>query len=178
MRAVDEADFSAWAEAARPDLRRMAYLMCGDWTRADDVTQDALVRLYLRWGRLEHRGGLRTYARRVLMSAFVDERRRPWRRESLVVDAGDVRTEPVDPHDGPRRVEDRMLVLSALAALPPRQRACVVLRWFDELSVDETAAALAVTTGTVKSQTSKAMVHLRGLLDPYSTGRIEERGRT
>ena len=79
---ADEAGFRGWAAARLPALRRRAYLLCGDWHLADDLVQDTLVTVYARWPRLVRQGAPDTYSSRVLVSRFIDERRRPWRRES------------------------------------------------------------------------------------------------
>ena len=108
-----------------------------------------------------------TYARRALVSAVIDRYRRPWRREEPAeLDrtlAGDDR---IDEH-----VTDREMLLTGLRRLPPRQRACVVLRYFDQLSVEETAEAMRCSPGTVKSQTSRGLEALRSLFEKH--GRID-----
>jgi len=135
-------------------LRRTAYLLCGDWHLADDLTSTVLVKLLRHWKRttaMEHRDA---YVRRMLMSAWLDERRRPWRRESSTDRLPD-RTATVA--DADRRLD----VLSLLAGLPPRRRAVLVLRYFCDLSVEETAQALGCSEGTVKSQAARALETLR-----------------
>jgi RNA polymerase sigma-70 factor (sigma-E family) len=135
-------------------LRRTAYLLCGDWHLADDLTSTVLVKLLRHWKRatvMEHRDA---YVRRMLMSAWLDERRRPWRRESFTDRLPD---RPVETADADRRLD----VLSLLAGLPPRRRAVLVLRYFCDLSVEETAQALGCSEGTVKSQAARALETLR-----------------
>lgn len=152
----DESEFVAFAEACRPALRRTAYLMCGDWERAADITQEAMVRLYVAWPRLEHDHGLRAYARRVVMNVAIEQSRRRSSREVPTTQLGD------RPFDDPAdQVSDRLLLLTALAELPTRQRACVVLRFYDDLSVEAVAEALGCRTGTVKSQTARGLDALR-----------------
>ena len=151
-----ESEFVAFAEACRPALRRTAFLMCGDWERAADITQEALVRVYVAWPRLEQDHGLRAYARRAVMSVAIEQARKRSSREVPTTHVGD---RPVD--DPADRVADRMLLMSALAELPARQRACVVLRFYDDLSVEAVAEALGCRTGTVKSQTARGLDALR-----------------
>ncbi|WP_327007306.1 SigE family RNA polymerase sigma factor [Dactylosporangium sp. NBC_01737] len=135
-------------------LRRTAYLLCGDWHLADDLTSTVLVKLLRHWRRaavMEHRDA---YVRRMLMSAWLDERRRPWRRESSTDRLPD---RPAATADADQRLD----VLSLLAGLPPRRRAVLVLRYFCDLSVEETAQALGCSEGTVKSQAARALESLR-----------------
>ena len=158
MRDVDDMEFVDFVDGHARELRRTAYLMCGDWQRAEDATQDALVKLYVAWSRLERGGGLRAYAHRAVTTAVLDQGRRPWRREvggRLLPDAGVDPTEQVDRH---------LAVVRALQALPHRRRQCVVLRYFADLSVEETARHLGIATGTVKSQTARALAQVRDSL--------------
>ena len=152
------AEFSAYVAARRATLRRTAYLMCGDWHMAEDLVQVALAKLYVAWPRIHTDGAEDAYARRIIVRATIDEVRRPWRRrEQSGLDGIDVAgVEPL-PYDG-----DELLV--ALRSLPDRQRATVVLRYWWGLSVEETARDLGCSTGTVKSQTARAIAHLRAAL--------------
>jgi RNA polymerase sigma factor (sigma-70 family) len=108
------------------------------------------------------------YLRRTLVRVFLDERRRPWRREYA--------TEPGATFDAAVRdtgTEDRLVLLSALAAVPPRQRAALVLRFWADLPVEQVADILGCSAGTVKSQTARGLQTLRGVLDqaqPATTG--------
>jgi RNA polymerase sigma-70 factor (sigma-E family) len=139
-------------------MRKTAYLLCGDWNLAEDLTQVAFVKLYQVWSRLRRRDVLDQYTRRVLLRAFLDERRRPWRRERST--AEDVFDRPsTDP-----AVAERVALRVALAAVPPRQRATLVCRFWLNLNVRETAETLGCTTGTVKSQTARGLAVLRGVL--------------
>jgi RNA polymerase sigma-70 factor (sigma-E family) len=161
MSEADEAAFRAFAWSRRATLRRTAYLMCGDWHQADDLVQTTLVKLYVAWRRV--RGGDQpdAYVRRILTRCYLDERRRPWRRESPV-DALDDR-----PADG-RAPDDLLDLRAALARLPARQRATIVLRYWADASVAQTADALDCSEGTVKSQTARAITALRHeLADQY-----------
>ncbi|HVV75066.1 MAG TPA: SigE family RNA polymerase sigma factor [Mycobacteriales bacterium] len=161
MSDADEAAFRAFAHTRRPALRRTAYLMCGDWHQADDLVQTTLTKMYVAWRRVRTNEAPDAYARRVLTRCFLDERRRPWRREWPVeaIDEQAVTGAPADAS-----VLD---LRAALARLPRRQRATVVLRFWADASVTETADALGCSEGTVKSQTARAINTLRSLLsDP------------
>jgi RNA polymerase sigma-70 factor (sigma-E family) len=158
MRRDDEA-FTEFAAASRDRLRRTAFLLCGDWDRAADHVQEGLVRVYVAWPRLERHGGELAYARKAVVSAFLDATRRRSSREL-----------PVAEHLGGPTVDDvsvgvadRVALMQALARLPERQRACVVLRYFDDLDVHATALAMGCSEGTVKSSTSRALASLRSM---------------
>ena len=163
----DEQQYVDFVVAAQQRLRRTAYLMTGDWQLAADVVQEALLRVYVAWPRLERSGGLPTYARRAVVSAAIDQRRRPWQREQPTP----IDTERSDGNRIDDRISDREMLLTALRELPTRQRACVVLRYFDQLSVDETAEAMRCSPGTVKSQTSRGLDTLRAIFEEH--GRID-----
>jgi RNA polymerase sigma-70 factor (sigma-E family) len=135
-------------------LRRTAFLLCGDWHTADDLASTVLVKLYRHWRRVARFDNLDAYVRRMLMRAWLDERRRPWRREAST------ETLPESAAPGPD-ADRRLAVLSLLGTLPPRRRAVLVLRYFCDLSVEETAEALGCSEGTVKSQTARALESLR-----------------
>jgi RNA polymerase sigma-70 factor (sigma-E family) len=152
-----EREFVDYVGARSRLLRNTAYLLCGDWHRAEDLTQTALAKLYVAWRRIGHQESVDAYARRVLVRAFLDERRRPWRREHVV----DVLPEVVVRADF---ADDRIDLLAALARLPRTQRAAVVLRYWADLSIAETAATLGVSDGTVKSASSRGLAALREVL--------------
>jgi RNA polymerase sigma-70 factor (sigma-E family) len=153
----DASDFTEFAEGRSAALRRTAFLLCGDWDRAADITQEALIRVYLAWPRLDQDHGLNAYARRVVVNVAVDQGRK---RSSREVPTDRVPDRVVD--DSSQQVADRSLLMDALAELPGRQRACVVLRYYEDLSVEAVAEALGCRTGTVKSQTARGLVALRG----------------
>jgi len=158
MSAPHEAAFRSFAAMRRPSLRRTAFLLCGDWHQADDLVQAALVKLYVAWPRLRDSELPDAYTHRILVRCYLDERRRPWRRESPV--------ETLDDDAAMTRPTDDLLDLrAALARLPRRQRATLLLRYWLDASVAQTADALDCSEGTVKSQTARALTTLRGLLD-------------
>ncbi len=159
-RAHDD-DFVAYYTARAGHLRNTAYLLCGDWHLAEDLTQTAFTKLYRAWDRVERHDALDRYARRVLLRAFLDERRRPWRRESSTV-PGDPALDAVARDDS--RSDERMLLRTALMRLPERRRAVLVLRFWADLSVEQVADTLGCSAGTVKSQTSHGLANLRAVL--------------
>jgi len=158
VRDGDDTEFVQFVDGHARELRRTAYLMCGDWQRAEDATQDALVKLYVSWPRLERRGGLRAYAHRAVTTAVIDQGRRPWRREVGGTPLPDPGADPME------QVDRRLAMVRALQSLAHRRRQCVVLRYFADLSVEETAQHLGITTGTVKSQTARALEQVRDSL--------------
>ncbi|MGQ0468013.1 MAG: SigE family RNA polymerase sigma factor [Sporichthyaceae bacterium] len=159
-RRVRDAEFAAFAIPAQRRLRRVAYLVCGDWHRAEDIVQTALANVYARWERIRREEGPEGYAHRAVVNAAIDERRRPWRRERPL--------EFLPERAAPEADGITLSVLEALATLPPRQRAVVVLRFVEDLDVEQTACLLGISPGTVKSQTSKALANLREHLSTYA----------
>lgn len=165
MEQRDEEDFAEYFVARRDAVRRSAYLLCGDWHRADDLAQTAFVALHRRWRKIRDRGALDAYVRRTLVRAAIDESRRPWRRERFV----DELPENAQPGDGGsgelgEAVANRAALLDGLRRVPPRQRAVLVLRFLEGLDVSATADALKCSEGTVKSQTSRGLTALREVL--------------
>jgi RNA polymerase sigma-70 factor (sigma-E family) len=151
-------DFRDYAASRRADLRRTAYLLCGDWYLADDLVQDALARLYPRWARVRGRGEVDPYVRRMLVNGYLATFRRPWRREVAAAEL------PDRPGPGEPDADTRDALRRALAELRPSQRTIVVLRYWEDLSVEQTAAALGCSTGNVKSQAARGLAHLRAAL--------------
>ena len=159
-------DFREYVSARMDSFRRTAYLLCGDWHLADDLVSTALLKLLRHWRRVAVMDDPDAYVRRVILRCLLDERRRPWRREAAWEWPPD---RPVAAADQP--VTDRVALTAALAALPPRQRAVVVLRFFNDLSVEQTAAELGCTAGTVKSQTARALAGLRTVISEEAVHR-------
>jgi RNA polymerase sigma-70 factor (sigma-E family) len=148
-------DFTAYVQARLAWLRRLGYLLCQDWQQADDLVQAAITSLYLHWRRARAMESLDGYARTILVRAFLSERRGGWaRRVTLVTRLPDA------PGPAPD-ADDALDVRAALAGLPPRQRATLVLRFYCDLNVDQAARVLGCSAGTVKSQTAKALASLR-----------------
>ena len=154
MAVAVEQEFEEFVASHERSLRRTAFLLCGDWSRAEDATQDGLLKLYRAWPKLDRGPALRSYAHRTVTTAVLDQGRRPWRHERT----GDCPDVPAVVTDDSDR---RIAVLAALRELPMRRRACVVLRYFADLSVEETADVLGISTGTVKSTTARALDQLR-----------------
>jgi RNA polymerase sigma-70 factor (sigma-E family) len=156
----DQRAFEAFVEGASSRLLRTAYLLSGDRGHAEDLVQSALLRTARRWPRARRQP--EAYARRVLVNLAKDRWRTRRRRVTEVtVDAGLSADVAVTDDDVP----DRERLLAAVRTLPAGQRAVLVLRFFDDLSVAATAAALDCSEGTVKSQTSRALDRLRSVLD-------------
>ncbi len=151
MVARRDAEFTEYIATRLTSLRRVAYLLCQDWDRADDLVQSAITKLYVHWGRARADGHADAYARAIVVREFLSERRSGWaRRVTVGTPVPDI-SEPVTDRDA------ALDVRSALAGLPPGQRATLVLRFYCDLSVEESARVLGCTAGTVKSQTAKGL---------------------
>lgn len=161
-------DFSDYYRARGASMRATAYLLCADWYLAEDLVQTAFTKLYLIWRRVSQYEALDAYLRQTVFRTFIDYKRRPWRRERAT-DVTSAVFERAETWDNP--VDERLLLVRALDKLPPRQRAVLVLRFWEDLSVCETAEVLGCTSGTVKSQSAKGLRTLRGLLDESSPSR-------
>lgn len=156
----NDSDFSEFVAARQTHLRRIAYALCGDWHKADDLLQTALTKLYVAWPRIRQQGGEEAYCRQIMVRANIDESRRPWRRERPTEDLPD-RGAPE-----PTPVEERSALFDALQGLPEQQRKVVVLRHWLGLSVRETATELGINEGTVKSHSSRGLAALEAVLTP------------
>ncbi len=155
--------FEAFVAARSRHLLHAAHLLTGDRHRAEDLLQTALTRAYLRWDRIDS-DDPEGYVRRTMVNAHTDWwRKKPWREQSTD------EVPDVEVPDGAAAYDVRDTVLTALATLSGRQRAVVVLRYYEGLSEAEIAAALGCSAGTVKSAASRAMAKLRehpGLVVP------------
>lgn len=166
----DEEAFAEYAAGALARLRRIAFLLCQDWHRADDLTQNALTRLYVHWRRAGSVENLDAYVGAILFNAYLSEQRTSWwKRTHVRSEPGELRpaagTAAEVAGDGDARVEEILDLRAALHTLAPRRRAVVVLRYYCDYSVEQTAQILGCSTGTVKSQTSRALAQLRDALD-------------
>lgn len=150
-----EDQFAEYFRVRAQPLRRLAYSLCGDWHTAEDLVSATFVRLYRHWPRVRDET-VDAYTRRILVNAFLSDRRAR-RRESLMADPPERPVGAPDPAEG-------LALRRALAGLAPRQRAAVVLRYYEDLPVAEVAALLGITEGTVKSQTARAIQSIRGAL--------------
>ena len=160
MDEAGEREFAEYFRARRDTVRRTAFLLCGDWHRADDHAQAAFVALHRHWHRIRDKAALDAWMRRTLVRGVVDESRRPWRRERYTA-------EPVEPPSVPAAsdaVATRHVLVDGLRTVPPRQRAVLVLRFLEGLDIAATAAVLGCSEGTVKSQTTHGLAALRASL--------------
>ena len=162
--------FRAFAAASRASMVRTAFLVCGDADEAHDLVQLTLMRVHRRWGAIVRVDDPQVYARRVLLNLASNW----WRRRLRV------RLEPLDPYDAPSTVDAidqvnlRDELWRAVHRLPPRTRAVLVLRYFEDMSEADAANVLDCSVGSVKSQASRGLAQLRRLLgersDPAGAG--------
>jgi len=160
---ADDDDFVAYVSARMPALRRVAAHLAGHAHRGDDLVQQALTRLYTNWKRVSRAENLDAYVYKILLRAFLDDRRLRWGDVQLGRSAADLE-DAVASVEPAADVDNRVLLRTALATLPSKQRAVLVLRFLADRSVDEVAEILNVSQGTVKSQTHDGLKRLRGLL--------------
>jgi RNA polymerase sigma-70 factor (sigma-E family) len=156
-RARHDAEFTEYAVARTARLRETAYLLCGDWHRAQDLVQGTLAKLYVAWPRLERGEGFDAYARRVLTNEFLGHQRRRSSSERVTDEL---------PESAARSEEHelRLTLLEALARLSPGRRAVVVLRYWEDHSVETVADMLGMSTSAVKSASVRAVAELRSML--------------
>ncbi|MEV7026032.1 SigE family RNA polymerase sigma factor [Kitasatospora sp. NPDC093558] len=153
-----DAEFTEYVASRSGWLRKVAYLLCGDWHRADDLVQETIAKLYVNWSRAGRMENLDGYARRVLVNVFLGEQRTSWWRRTVRREAApETAADSID-------LDASLDLRHALAALPPRQRATVVLRYYCDLTVEQAAEALGCSTGNVKSQSSRGLDTLRSKL--------------
>ena len=159
---TQDEEFRQFAETRQSQLLRSAYLLCGDFHTAEDLVQTAFGRLYRGWRHVQRAEYPDAYAKQVLYRCFAAAKRRksvPTVPMELIPE-GTLASESADHGT-------RDALFQALALLPPRARAVVVLRFWEDYSVAQTAVALGITEGTVKSQTSRALALLRGHLGAF-----------
>jgi RNA polymerase sigma-70 factor (sigma-E family) len=169
---TSQEEFTEFAVASAPRLRRAAFLLCGDWHTAEDLAQTALAKVFMSWRKVRRQGAAHAYATRVLTNSYLADKRLR-RGTEIVTDQL-----PDCPVTGPAP-ETRIVVLDALALLPPGSRAVVVLRYWADLSVDQTADVLGCSPGTVKTLSSRALDKLRAALgdagtEPGPPGRLPD----
>ncbi|ALG06054.1 SigE family RNA polymerase sigma factor [Kibdelosporangium phytohabitans] len=162
MRASDEEHYTEYVTARLPALRRIAYLLCGDNHRADDIVQNAITRLYVHWRKARAADNLDAYVRTIVVRTFLNEQRTGWFSRTRVVDEM-----PEASQSGPD-VETSQVLHAALRRVPPKQRAVLVLRFLYDMSVAEVAGALHCSAGNVKSQTSHGLAALRKQLGDHT----------
>ena len=160
-----EEDFVAFVAGAWPRLVRTAFLLTGDHAQAEDLAQTALVRAHRRWRSIRRQDRPEVYVRRVMLNLHRSWWRRHRGREHLVAQVAEPAADGAPGDDSAR--QDRELALArALADLPPRMRATLVLRFYEDLTERQAANVLGCSVGTVKSQTSRGLTRLRRALDP------------
>ncbi len=153
-------EYTEYVAARLSSLRRLAAVLGDDWQRADGLVQATLTRLYVHWAQVRAASHPDAYARTVLVREFIHERRTSWAKwVSLTGGMTDSPAAAVD-HDAVLDLQ------AAVAALPARQRATLVLRFYCDLNVDQSAKILGCSPGTVKSQTAKALDTVRRALTP------------
>ncbi|MFI0514489.1 RNA polymerase sigma-70 factor (sigma-E family) [Streptomyces canus] len=157
MQAELEDRFQEFVRARWSHLVRTAYLLTGDTHHAEDLTQTALAKAYRSWRRVSRSDNPEAYVRRMLVTCNSDRFRKRRVKESLT----DAPPEPASRDEAVARVDERGVLMAALAQLPPRQRAVVVMRYWEDLSEAEAAEVLGCSQGTVKSQASKGLAKLR-----------------
>jgi RNA polymerase sigma-70 factor (sigma-E family) len=163
MNGRPDAEYVEYVTARHAWLRRVAYLLCQDWHSADDLVQVAFTRLFTYWSRARRMDNIDGYVRTILVRAFLGERRSAWGRRVVLGETPEAAVAVSD--------RDVMLdVRQALLAVPPRQRATLVLRFYCDLDVEQAAAALGCSAGTVKSQTAKGLAAMRRVLEPSVGG--------
>jgi RNA polymerase sigma-70 factor (sigma-E family) len=154
VRSEAEAECREYVSMRLEHLRRVAYLLCHDWHTADDLVSTVLLKLFTSWRKARRADNIDAYVRGMLTNAWLDELRRPWRRE---------RTAAAVPEHAVAGLElsDRRRIGELLEALGPRQRAVVVLRFYCDMSIEQTAQLLGISEGTVKSQAARGLKTLR-----------------
>lgn len=154
-----DADYLAYVHGRTTGLRRTAYLLCGDEHEADDLVQETITKLYMRWSRISGMENTDAYVHTMLVRTFLDEKRRGWWKVRLGVPPD--RPAPAPPAHG---LEERALLRAALSQVPARQQAVLVLRFLCDQPVADVARVLGCSTGTVKSQTAHGLTALRRIL--------------
>ncbi|MFL6110262.1 MAG: SigE family RNA polymerase sigma factor [Catenulispora sp.] len=157
MTAARDEEFSRYVTERSGALLRVAYLLTGNRADAEDLLQTALAKTYLSWNRIQDKGALDGYVRRVLVNTQTSW----WRKRRVDEYATDQLPEQAWEDSRPAEFELRSTVWNSLAQLPRRQRAVVVLRYYEDLSEAETAEVMGISIGTVKSTASRALAKLR-----------------
>jgi RNA polymerase sigma-70 factor (sigma-E family) len=155
VKRAEEDDFHAYVSVRLERWRRTAYLLCHDWHTADDLVSITVTKLYRHWRKVRAADNRDAYAQRVLSRTWLDESQRPSRREHVQAEL---------PESGwamPDRITDRDSLVQLLKALGPKQRAVVILRFYLDYSIEDTAGILGISVGTVKSQSARGLETLR-----------------
>ncbi|GAA3247740.1 SigE family RNA polymerase sigma factor [Dactylosporangium siamense] len=159
---MDDDGFRAFVTAQWEPLTRTAYLLTGDRGAAEDLVQSVLEKSHRRWGRIVRSDAPEIYVRRAMVNTAIS-----WRRRRRVVEVPLLAADAAPAADQYDRADTRQQLLVALRKLPPRTRAILVLRYFEDLSEADIAQVLGCSTGSVKSQASRGLARLRDHVDPY-----------
>ncbi len=169
MTSPRDAEFADYVAARLPSFRRLAVLLCQDWQRADDLVQAAITKLYANWPKAKAADSIDAYVRAIVVREFVDERRSSWARRVTLT--GQLPDSPAAAHDSDISID----LDAALATLSARQRATLVLRFYCDMNVEQSAQMMGCSAGTVKSQTAKALASLRRLIGSASGSDTDSR---
>jgi RNA polymerase sigma-70 factor (sigma-E family) len=150
-------DFRQFAVARTRQLFRIAFLMCGDWHDAEDLVQTTLAKLFVAWNRVQRRDSMDSYARTVMLNAFLSQRRLRRSGETPTAEFGDVSAPDID-------ADLRITLVCALQRLAPRSRAVVVLRYVEDQSIESVAQLMGTTPAAIKSLNTRGLAQLRELL--------------
>lgn len=159
---TSEKEFTEFAVATSPRLRRTAFLLCGDWHTAEDLVQTTLTKVFVSRPKIRREDAVHAYAARTLVNTYLTDKRL---KRTGEISTDKVRERPVESP----APETRIVVLDALATLPAKGRAVVVLRYWADMSVEQVAAALGCSPGNVKSQSARALDKLRVVLGDAMT---------
>jgi RNA polymerase sigma-70 factor (sigma-E family) len=163
LRSTRDVEFEAWLVAREPALQRTSHLLTGNVHTAQDLVQDTLAKVYLSWDRIRDHNNVDGYARKILLNEFRTAWRRPVRRREQVTEAVPDLPAAAEPgYDGLHEAVWRFV-----CSLPPKQRAVVVLRFYEQLTEAEIAGLMGISVGTVKSQSSRALAALRSALPDH-----------
>lgn len=149
-------EFTEYLQARQPSLLRTAYLLTGDRNQAEDILQSSLAKLYLAWDKVSDRASTDAYVRRIMVNENNSLWRRAWKRREHATEVI-----PDSPHHDTYDDGRGAALWDVVTSLPPKARAVVVLRYYEQLSEAETADVLGISVGTVKSQCSRAIAALR-----------------
>lgn len=169
MSAETDAEFAEFIGGRLPSLRRLALLLCHDWHRADDLVQAGITKLYVHWHQARRAASVDAYVRTIIVREFLHDRRSAWARRVIVGSL--LPDQPAADLDTDVAIDLR----AAIAALPPRQRAVLVLRYYCDLDVEHSAQVLGCSPGTVKSQTARALASLRRQLEASASTSTQPR---
>lgn len=169
----EDVEFSEFVAARSRSLLRTAFLLTGDHQLAEDLVQTALTKTYLAWGRIADKGAVESYVRRTMLTTNTSWWRRRWHGETPTQVLPEVTHDAAFAHS-----DERARLWAHLQALPAKQRAVVVLRFYEDLSAAEAADLLNCTVGTIKSQTFRALATLRDRLARESSSQLASGGTT